>query len=872
VNPQATTAEAQHEAPIEELQPTSDSPGLGDELMRVASVQGVAPAGVPPPDPRLLLALQRTAGNAATAHAAGHLRALPGLHKGTARPAATRRAVTSEPVVQREGGQVDESAALIQAIQLVNKNSLAKVKLPIKAAPGTKLFGALELKKLELELDIVGELRSPELSGKGGPKVSVGPQNVTTKETNAADGKRQEARAAVLALELEQKFGSSPFEEMFSWKAGAEYGSYTPTDALTPNKREFKGKLGLKIAAEGWALEFEFTPIAYDATKKGADAWKILTTTIKVSKEFSVGSLPKILNVGGATVDATLKVKVTGSADIGPDYAAAASILGKLLPKENIIAFLTSAAPAIAKEESDKFLERLIKEMVADRTKEIADPGIRVLVEREARKRLAEEVATREAAIKLAEECSIFVRREMVAKAESEVSIVAISSAADDVVRKTAQEFLTGAPQATLLREAVGAALKQTIKEISLKKAASKVAQSLIPGPADFVLVGVEILYNYVDTVLKDMDMKELGLRTLAVRDNYVAGYEGGLKGNGPKTGAATGAPAGGGNFEGAAQMLGLGEGGKMFDQVMSTMGDQTGGTPDELRPYVVEEMANLPVNRGEVIAKAAPELKKMMMEGIERKYSGGVLRFLFGRDFKGTKDYEYFEQMIDSFLKEGAGNTTVANLANGVKVTLVMLDSTSDRAQKFRTMDGRFTNVTIGGDTDQYSGWITEDGTPLEQIYKSQEAADESASEEGDKERIEAHKRALASASLSIDGTYNVIAFTTKAASLSGAPGDLEFMEFLRSPEFQGMTISSSGVKASIEGSCTFSEGFVEGLDEDVTVDFEGTVKGNTASVVVDHDSDHPELTEGGWASDLAATLLRDVGGKRFAAMPKLG
>lgn len=849
-------------------EPAGEDPSVGTHARpRPAPIaQGrSAPASSDWLDARAVMRLQRLAGNATTAGVVARRQTGP-----TGAIPAPRHA--GPPVQRQAAAPIDESAALVKAVQLVNRNSMAKVKLPIRAPAGIKVFGFLELKKLELELDIRGDLKSPQLSStSSGTTLRGGAQNVSVAETDAADARRTEAKAAVYALELEQKFGASPFEEQFSWKLGVEHGRYTPTDALKPNKREFKGRLGFKVASEGFELEVEFVPIGWDAAKPVEPGKNpgFATFAVKIAKDFKT-TLPRALNVGGTTVSATLSVKATGSAEVGPDYARSVQVLSRVLPKQKILEFLKAAAPAIAKEEAERFSQKLVTEMIEARTADILDPGVRALVRREASQKLAEDVALRELQLQLAEQCSVFIRREMTEEALSKLSIEAIGSAADDIAKTTARRFLTGAPQAAMLRQALGATIKQTIKDISLRSMARKAATSLIPGPADFVLILPEILFGYIDTVVKDQEIKTLGLRTLAARDNYVAGYTAALRGAAAGGG---GGGAGGGNFEGAAQVLGLDDGAKMFDRALDLAGAHGGAAPiDELRRAVAELMAGLPVNRSQIVAAAAPKLKKMMMDAFEKKYSGGLLRTLFGGDFKDSKDYEYFELMIDTHLKEAAGNTTMATLRNGVKVPMVMLDATSDRAWYFRTMDGRFTNVTVGGDTKDHSGWITEDGTPLEDIYSSQEAANATKTEEAGANRVEQQRAALAQGVLEVEGVYNVLNFRITSVSLSGVPSDLAFQEFMRSPEFQGLTIAGSGVGALVSGSCTWSEALHDQLDDDVTVDFSARMRRDTAMTTVEHDSDHPELTAGGWTSALEATLLRDVGGRRFAQLPSLG
>ena len=53
----------------------------------------------------------------------------------------------------------------------------------------------------------------------------------------------------------------------------------------------------------------------------------------------------------------------------------------------------------------------------------------------------------------------------------------------------------------------------------------------LAGGPVDIVLIGFEILANYMDTLFKAQDLKKLELQTIAVRSNYVSGYKAGMRG-----------------------------------------------------------------------------------------------------------------------------------------------------------------------------------------------------------------------------------------------------------------------------------------------------------------------------------------------------
>ena len=799
-----------------------------------------------------VLALSGLAGNAALAAVLA-----PVVQRVAAPPALPAGSV---PVVQREGGDVDKAEAIVKAVNLVNKSSLLKVKLPIKSSPGVKVFGALELKKIELELDIVGEASAPSLANKAaGTKVSAGAQNTKQSEVDRAKGTKTDAQATVYALEAETKFGSSPFAEMFSFKPGVEYGSYQPTNALTPNKQEFKGKLGLQIAAEGFSVEIQFIPVAYDRTKTGSDALKLGTFAAKVAKEF-VHKVPGMFDVAGEKIDVAMKVKVTGTIEVGPDYDK----IYKALPATMQKAFGEKAASAVAKEESERFVERMVKEIVADETKDIADPVARKAAKEVAERELQREVAKRELELALAEQTSIFVRRELVEKAGAELSIFAI--------RSKAQEFVKSATHVgPALRVMIKQGIKNAAEKASLKVLARKAVGALVVGPADFVLIGVEILYQYVDTLMKDMDLKELGLRAQAARDGYVLGYATGLRGT-----PAPGEGGGSGNLEGAAYLLGGKEGKQQFDKIVDA---HVALHPEVSKPEAVtaitEIMASAGIDRSQVTAKAFPVLRDMMLKAYEKKYSGGILRALFGGDLKDSNDYKHFKSMIESHLQEGATDRIRARLKRKgsdkeVYVTLVMQDSTSDRARKFRTEDGRYM-VRMGGDTKELSGWVTEDGKPLEDIYLTQEEADKTETPEAKAAQLAKMKSKLAAGTLTGSAAYTGLSFSLSGLELTGVPSnDLDFQEFMRSPDAQSMTVGQAGLKVSLDGSQRYDK---EVTGEKATYTITFTVFGMATGPGfrnVRRDGSAWEMTSG-WEAEAKAALKTALADKPLAALPKL-
>jgi hypothetical protein len=581
--------------------------------------------------------------------------------------------------------------------------------------------------------------------------------------------------------------------------------------------------------------------------------------------------MPGMINLGGSKVDVALKAKLTGSAEIGPDYAAAYETLGKFLGKEAEQELAKQIAPRIAREDAELTMKTLVQDIVEDETKDIVDVTARKQARDYAERKLMAEVEKRQLELVAAEQASIFVSRELSEQAGERLTIFAIRTEANRIVQTLAK------PLATELRGAVVVMIKEGIEQISLRSIVRKTASELVSGPADFVLIGVQILYNYVDTIMKDIDIKELGLRVMACRDNYVAGYTSGLRGE-----ASGGGEGGAGTLEGASQMLGLKEGGDKFNATLALHLQGTTVTKEKATEALKTQMQGMAINKSAIMASAAPKLQDMMMKSYEKKYSGGAMRWLFGEDLKNSKDYKYFQEYVQQYLQPDKTNTLRARLKRKgvdkeVYITLVMLDSTSDRAQKFRTEDGRHM-VTLSGDTENFSGWVAEDGKPLEDYYMDQKAADQTSSDEAKAKQVEDMKDKLRRTTLIAEGTFNGLSLKVTSAKLSGAPDDLEFQEFMRSPAALSMTVNDAGLLVRVEGT--------ERLDKEVTgwektykVSFKAYGASSDPKVeVTDLDGITAEMEakyflkpgSPDWYSQLKG-VRADLANRRLAALPKL-
>lgn len=322
--------------------------------------------------------------------------------------------------------------------------------------------------------------------------------------------------------------------------------------------------------------------------------------------------------------------------------------------------------------------------------------------------------------------------------------------------------------------------------------------------------------------------------------------------------------------------MLGLQEGGQQFNSVVDVHSKNVPGIDrNEAVKDIAEILKDLPINRADIIAKAAPKLQEMMLASYEKEYSGGVLRWLFGSDFKDSKDYQNFKRMIEGYLKPEASNMIRTRLKRKgvdkeVYITLVSLDSTSDRARKFRTEDGRYF-VTLSGDTENYSGWVTDEGKPLEDIYLDQAIADETADPEREKERLAKLKKQLAGGALRISAKYNGLGYAFPQASLTNVPaGDLQFQEFLRSPEALSMTVDEAGLSAHVTATQRFDKEVTD-YDSTFEVLFVARRGHDGTTIEVWNNGGHPQAVAGDWFARAGADLNRDLGARRLAALPKL-
>ncbi len=387
----------------------------------------------------------------------------------------SRKRWPASDTIQRQdkddSGTVDQSAAVLKAVNIANSRSLLKVSVPVKAPPRIKVFGGLELKEIAVGMEISG---SASAVGLGSAK--------STTSVGAASAKTN-AQASVYSLDLEQKFGSTPFAEMFSFTAKGQ-STYDPAQAMKPGQKQFAASLGLKVAAEGVSASVDFAPISYDRSKKGMEAFELATTTAEVKGTFTK-KLPGFANLGGTKINATVNVSVTGSVKVGPDSAKAYKAMMRYLGKEGQKEALEKAAKAIAEEEMELTLRKLVKDIVADEVKDIVDKDARRVAQEYAERKLTQEVQKRQLKLQAAEQASIFVRRELTEKAAEQLSIMAIRAETKSIVAGIAK------PLTSQLRVAVRVMVKEGIRQFSAKALGRNIAKSLVAGPADFVLIGV---------------------------------------------------------------------------------------------------------------------------------------------------------------------------------------------------------------------------------------------------------------------------------------------------------------------------------------------------------------------------------------------
>lgn len=694
----------------------------------------------------------------------------------------------------------DRAAATRKAIQLVNKNSMVKLKVPMKPPANVRLWHDLELKKLEIECDVTAELDLPSLGGGGAlTKVAGGAQNTAVSEVDAKKASLTETQATVYALELQEQGPAvipGAIGKALSFKAGAEYGAYYADNALSPSKQEAKGKVAIALDTDIVSGEFSFTPLAYDSAKQGAAAFKLATATVKIGTgrmlEVKLPGLLRMLD--NIVIDVKARVKISGSVDIGPNLEAFAETVAKRLGKEGAKQLAEAATPQLIEEEGRRWAKRYAEEVVAYECRLIADPAQREATEAIARRKVEDEIAARLFEQKVAEQSSFFIRREMqeAAARAAPVDIFALRSMVIDVVERVAPAV------AGELGPALRMMAREAVAKLSMRGIATNVAKAMAGGPADFVLIGVETLMHIYETAVIDLDLKEIPLIAQASRDNYVAGYAKALKGDVSGEGQSGGAD----NVPGTALLLGAQEGRQQFNAVVD---QHVALHPGAQRPQVVEDvqaiLAGTPINTALIGGKAAPKLRELLLAAYEKQHTGFLDR-LIGNDIKGTQDYQTFAHTLDRNLNSSAVHVEPVTLANGVHVALVMLDTTDFRAQVFRTQDGRYL-VRFAGDTRTHSGFITDEGTPLEDIYRNQDSADMSAGTEAGVERVAAQRRQLAACALLLVVTFrddqqpHVI-----QSRLSGKPSDPRFDEFLRSAGAQALTVAESSVTVTMEGS----------------------------------------------------------------------
>lgn len=799
-------------------------------------------------------------GNGPTAPSGSALeRAVAHDRSGAARSPAR---VAGSPVLQREDSEsADLPLAVKKAVAQINKNKIT-VSVPITAPPGVRVFKTLQLKKVSGSLSVSFQLTAPPTGAKSESSLSPAALTATKKQ------------AALYAAELKGQLSSQPLGSMLKFTASSEAGTaYDPKDARNTASRSFNGTLNVKFGGgEAIPVEVSFNPLEYDPDK-GKSGWSWPEVNLKVGSKEIVQKLDAKVSLGGSTLDTSVKITPSVTLTVGVEALSAAKELAKLYPDE-AKQLVRAAAGEIAEREARIAESKLVDKLVAEEflafasnpkyAELLADPAAAEML-----KRTTEQAITKAAAEQGVHDTLIRIANDEMAKLldappSSVVSLYEIATVRKAVATELTVQAERAAFKASITKASEWAIVK-AFKEFSLRKFAEKVALELAGGPVDLVLTGLEVLYNYIDTLFKSQELKTLELRTIAVRENYVTGYTQGMRGE-----AKGGAKGGKGNIEGQALMMGRYDGRSQFDAKVQSTAGADDFTKAEAEAAVREQVAGMPIATGAIITIASPKLQQMMLDAFEEMYSGGALRKLFGHDFKDTKEYKDFARIIGNVLGKGTQNRTYANLMEngqptGVTVELIGLDSVGERTTRWRTVDGAYT-VRFEVTDDRYSGWKTESGTPLEEIFQGDEAesTDDDAYQAAQKQKA----RGL---TFYLRGQFPGTSLWAKSASTSADSGDLDLREFMRTADFQGMKLSEFAA-VQITARQEWTAEFFDELSWDGWIIFTATISGGSGGLRILMQNGNEAAVGGGsdqWKSDTVATLAAWVASKSVAEVP---
>lgn len=702
-----------------------------------------------------LVALQRTAGNqAAVALVSG-------------RPPVLQRNPAG-PVIQRE----PDPDAAIEALNIVNKNSTFKLKFEGKpSVPG----GGLEIKKVTLEIDGTNEVSAPGLtSSKAGTAVKGGSQATAASDTKKAAAQATAAR--VHAAELQGRIpglAQTRVRDMLKYKVSGE---------ATPGK-EAKAAAGVALDSEYVSGEVMFNFLKIDlAAKDPKDRFKPLTAQIKVGTgKLLEHSFPKALRFAGHDGDLKLRVKISGVIEVGPRWEMLEGKIVERFGKKALEAYRAGMIETIAREESTMLAEQLSEKIAKEATKDIADKEIREIAFAQAKQKAMETAAERGI-----DKTMVDVMAREATKVAAEKTDLTAARAAMRVAGETGAREAFEVIGKTVLKEAI----KDTLRAISLRRLGASMLAALALGPVDVALIALDMLATSLIEIIRSQQIKEMGMTAQLVRDNYVKGYRDGLAGKV----SGQGQP-GGGSPEGAAFIAGATDGSSQFQQnltvAMADRPELAAGliTKAEIEEQVKAVTATLDVPTDKILATATPKLEQMLIDAYV-KANTGLLDKIFGRDPKESKSFKDFERVIKSNLQSSATRTTRATLSNGVTLTLTALDYTGENARRFRTEDGRYI-VKQGGDTTKHSGWITDDGRPLEEIYTNQATGNQA--DQGSPGQLARMQGIL-------DGLTAWVSVQARGGTIAGqglrlsGPGadDEQFAQYVRTADAQAKTLGS--------------------------------------------------------------------------------
>ncbi len=583
--------------------------------------------------------------------------------------------------------------------------------------------------------------------------------------------------ARVYALELQSQIdllADTRIRDAAKWKVTGEF---------TPGKAT---KVGGGVMFDTDYVSGEVTHSLLDidlAAKNPKDRFKLLTATVKLGTgNLAELKFPGALQFMGKRLDLKVRLKVSGTIDVGPRWEALDPELVKMFGEAAVKAFRASAVEMIAREEASMAIELLSEKLAAEATDGITDPALRAVARAQAKER-----ALAEAGKQGIKGSILAVMLEQRALPEAaRIDLTAARMAMRTSAAEGAREVYAAVGR-SVIREAV----KDTLR-ISGRRIWAAIGGALALGPVDVALIGLDLLTQVVVEALRTDDAMDAGMTAQVIRDNYVAGYRDALAGKG-----GGGAPAAGGRAspEGAALAAGLSDGAgqftKVLDAAMHDRPEVASGliTRDEIVGQVKQLMTTLPVDESKIVGLAGPRLEQMMINAYVEANTG-LLDRLFGVDPRDSRSFDDFLRNVRSNLSTWASHTVTANLANGVKVQVIALDRTGENARRFRTADGAWI-VRLGGYGPGRSGWITMDGQPLEELYGSQTQAD--GADAGGPAFEQRMGELLAASSLRLIARFDGSSMRAEGLMVSGPGGtSAEFTQYMRTAPALGRTVGS--------------------------------------------------------------------------------